>query len=321
MRYNSLKLLTKAQLKKMLFVPEKLVDIYEWQEDVLHTQEVTDIKKFHARKRRFLKSPEGIMFQQYKRRRLATIQGLEIWLVDGDALRSGLRAGDVDFTMGGHAYRYLYVPVYEIWIDDAIAKKTRDLWPTIWHEYAERTMMRNGMDYVSAHTFFGSHIEIIQREGSYFLLPIGTHRQNHPYTCGPAAAKIVMDYLRYPVSESHLVRRCKTFPRTGTEPTNIVAAARSMGFFAQEKRRMSVNSVKRFIRNGVPVIANYQSSPEYGEGHYAVIIGFSRSHFVLSDPASDQGYEQIPIIEFMKQWYELEDKTVRQGIMISNCQF
>jgi len=305
----------------MLFVPEQHVDIYEWQEDVLRIQQVTNIKKFHARKKRFLGSPAGKTFLQYKRRKIATIQGLEIWLVDGDALRSGQKAGDVDFTMGGHAYRYLYVPVDEIWIDDAIARKPRDLWPTIWHEYAERTMMRNGMGYVSAHTFFGSRIEIIQREGSYFLLPVGTHRQNHPYTCGPAAAKIVMDYLRYPVSESHLARLCKATPRKGTNPEDMVAAARRMGFFAQEKRRMSVYSVKRLVRKGIPVIVNYQDTPEYGEGHYAVIIGFSRTHFVLSDPASNVGFEEIIIKDFMKQWYELEDKTVRQGILISNCRF
>ncbi len=312
---------TQAQAEKMLFVPEPHVDIYEWQEDVLRIQQVTDIKKFHARKRRFLDSPAGKTFLQYKRKKIATLQGLDIWLVDGDALRSGQKAGDVDFTMGGHAYRYLYVPVHEIWIDDAIAKKPRDLWPTIWHEYAERTMMRNGMNYVDAHTFFGSRIEIIQREGSYFLLPVGTHRQNHPYTCGPAAAKIVMDYLRYPVSESYLARLCKASARKGVNPEDIVVTARRMGFFAQEKRHMSANAVKRFVRKGIPVIVNYQYTPEYGEGHYAVIIGFSKTHFILSDPASDHGYEQVAIKEFMKQWYELEDVTVRQGIMISNCKF
>ena len=159
------------------------------------------------------------------------------------------------------------------------------------HEYAERTMMRNGMDYVSAHTFFGSRIEIIQR-GLLFSLAdrhpgktILIHAAPPPQRCHGLSSP--------PGLESHLARRCKT-SRTGTNPQDIVTAARNMGFFAMEKRHMSANSVKRFVRSGIPVIANYQSSPEYGEGHYAVIIGFNRSHFVLSDPASDRGYEQVP---------------------------
>jgi len=49
-----------------------------------------------------------------------------------------------------------------------------------------------------------------------------------------------------------------------------------------------------------------------------VIIGFSRNEFILSDPAKSTGYRRVKIKDFLEQWYELEDKTVHQGIVIGN---
>ena len=67
------------------------------------------------------------------------------------------------------------------------------------HEYARRTMMRNGMDYVSAHTFFGSRIEIIQREAPIFSCRSAPQAKPSSYM-RPRRRKGVMDYLRHPVS-------------------------------------------------------------------------------------------------------------------------
>jgi len=36
----------------------------------------------------------------------------------------------------------------------------------------------------------------------------------------------------------------------------------------------------------------------------------------LADPAFDEGFRKIKINKFMKQWYELEDDTRREGIVI-----
>lgn len=83
---------------------------------------------------------------------------VKVLLVDGNKVRAHL---DIDFTCGGHGYRYLYVPLNEIWIDNGLQKD--DLGPTILHEAVERGLMRDGMSYNDAHDF-ASKTEMMARQ-------------------------------------------------------------------------------------------------------------------------------------------------------------
>lgn len=67
-------------------------------------------------------------------------------LIDGRAVRS---AFDLNFTLGGHGYRYRFVPRGEIWIDDAVAPAERPAIVT--HEAVEVELMARGMPYEEAH--------------------------------------------------------------------------------------------------------------------------------------------------------------------------
>ncbi|MFZ5932668.1 MAG: cysteine peptidase family C39 domain-containing protein [Patescibacteria group bacterium] len=132
--------------------------------------------------------------------------------------------------------------------------------------------------------------------------------------CGPAALKIVLDYYNRSYSEKRLVALLGTNQK-GTEPQAFLKVAKHLGFKAKSRENMTVVLVKRLIKQGLPVIANH-TTPDPTGGHYAVIIGFSQDEFVLSDPAEDSGYIIKKINYFMDNWYEEEDKTVRQGITI-----
>ncbi len=301
--------------EKIVYIPPRLRRLYRWQGEKFRIDRITNLERYHQRKRRFLASPAGRKFLSYRKAKFGTLHGLEIWLVDGNRLRGGQKSGDVDFTMGGHGYRYLYVPQYEIWVDE-LYQGTADLWPLIWHEYLERWLMRQGTSYNSAHTT-ASNLEIVLRGGTDFVLPIGTYRQRSPWTCGPAALKIVLDFLRWPISERYLAKLCRTGPEKGTNPEDIVRTAQELGFEAYEKQKMTAREVKKILRSGRPVIANFQLKPQTGEGHYAVIIGFGQDDFILSDPAFSTGYRRTKIKDFMRGWYELVDKTTRQGIVVS----
>lgn len=310
------KRLTKNQYHKLIFLPEELEGVYKYQEDFLQIFKVGEIKGFHRKKKRFLESKRGQVFLSYRKKLIRQLHGLDVWVVDGTKLRSGQYEGDVDFTMGGHGYRYLYIPTHEIWIEEAFFG-TRDFDSIVWHEYIERILMRNGLSYEQGHRV-ASRLEIVLRDKKYFVLPVGTHRQNHPWTCGPAALKIVADYLRYPVRESYVSRLCKATPKKGADPADMIGAAEKLGFTAKNFFNLTHAEVVYLLNDGNPVIANYQYTPEYGEGHYAVIIGYGKDFYILSDPASDNGYEIVSIKKFHKNWYELEDKTKGQGIVISN---
>ncbi len=301
---------------KLVFVPKELSKIYEKQNETLRIDQVKHLRAYHARKRDFLKTERGKKFLRYKTEKFKDLQGLSVWFVNGEKLRNGKTSGDVDFVMGGHAYRYLYIPKYEIWIDQ-IYKNKAEIWSIVWHEYAERNLMLNGENYDSAHTT-ASHLEILLKDGSYFVLPVGTYRQSYVWTCGPAAMKIVLDFLRWPVTEKYLVKLTKAGPTKGVSPKEIIEAAIKLNFNAYDRRGMTVEEVKNLVKKGNPIIANFQFKHKHGEGHYAVIVGFNEENFILSDPAYETGYRITKISDFIDKWYELEDKTVRQGIVIAN---
>ena len=72
-------------------------------------------------------------------------QGMNIFLVDGNKIRKAI---DIDFTMGGHGLRYVYIPIDEIWIDSSNENEKEEL---ILHEIFEFNLMKQGMSYDNAH--------------------------------------------------------------------------------------------------------------------------------------------------------------------------
>ena len=334
-----------------VFQPPSLADLYRKHES-LRVWRVKSLKRHHEKSRRLRQRRN---FKRYRIRIIARLPGVTVWSIDADALREGLEKGDVDFTMGGHGYTHLYIPPNEIWIANDLRR--RSVVPTIWHEYFERLLMRGGMHYNIAHSL-ASRLEITHREGTYFVLPVGTHHQREDGFCLPATLKIYLSYLGRNFSEGHLARLCKTTVENGTDPINVVTAVRRLGFRVQHRGRplmlreiqrycsaagakgkerkeltnqvrrqagtvrvhqaWTAAEVKKSLKKGRPVLANIQLSREYKSGHYLVVIGYTSNTFVVSDPNDDNGYREIPIPEFMKLWYELEDGTVREGFTISS---
>lgn len=277
-------------------------------QEKLRVWKIGNRAKFEAKSKAFLSQ---LNFNP-RLTKIAQLGDAAIWLIDGEMIRNTL---DDDFVAGGHGYRYLYVPTSEIWIERDIRESDR--WPVIFHEYTERRLMQGGMSY-DAHDY-ASLIEVAMRTGTEFVLPVGIYHQKTGYTCGPAALKIVLDYLGRESSEKELAKLSNTEPHKGTDPKDLVAAAQSLGYKVVWKQHWTADEVKDVIKRGHPVIANFQLKHEPDEGHYAVIIGFTnKDEFVLSDPSNavPAGYRKMPIAKFMEHWYEMEDKTQKEGIVI-----
>lgn len=245
-----------------------------------------------------------------KKKRVGIAGDAVIYLIDGAQIRNLF---DDDFTMGGHGYRYMYIPEDEIWIEKSLAQNERRF--VIWHEYLERRLMQKGATY-NAHDI-ASRFEITLRKGDVFVLPVMAYYQKAYYACGPAALKMVLDFLGFDFSEKELSKLAKTTLKKGTDAKDLSAVAKKLKCSVLWKQGWSASEAKKYILEGKPIIANFQQEPKYGEGHYAVIIGFTKKEeFILADPALYRGFKKIKIDKFMKQWYELEDKTKREGIAI-----
>ncbi len=83
----------------------------------------------------------------YKKRFLKTQDGFKIFLIDGERLRKK----HIEFTEGTNFMVQKYVPKNEIWIDENLKSKPKDLLAVVKHEVFEVIKMQKGMSYEKAH--------------------------------------------------------------------------------------------------------------------------------------------------------------------------
>lgn len=77
-----------------------------------------------------------------------TTDGVKVYVVRGRLVR----VIDSDFTAGGHALVYSYIPKDEVWIDDAVVPEDRPF--DLYHELLEcRRMDQEGLSYRVAHAY------------------------------------------------------------------------------------------------------------------------------------------------------------------------
>jgi len=111
--------------------------------------ELADSAEIRERKRfdkNFKASKKNTIDPENTHKELLIDNGIEIWLVNGDFVRSNF---DIEFTEGGHGLVYGFIPKDEIWIDDDLTKNERAY--VIIHEFFERDLMKKGMGYENAH--------------------------------------------------------------------------------------------------------------------------------------------------------------------------
>ncbi len=295
--------------KDIFYIPEETETIFQRKEGRLQVWETKDVRILQVEGEKIREELAGVI-ARVRKKKLGRIGDVIVWRVDGSLIRDAI---DDDYTTGGHGYRYRYIPLDEIWIDDKLWKRD---WPVLWHEYSEWRLMKDGMNYNDAHDQ-ASRIEITLRRGKEFILPVRHFEQKAVYSCGAVALRIVLDFFGENWSEEILIEKSKMNSEKGTDAKDIVAAACALGYMVIWRENWTASKVIRELRRGRPFIANLQQSHELGEGHYVVIIGYTENEeFIISDPALKHGLVRRSMKEFIEHWYELEDKTQQEGIVM-----
>lgn len=131
-----------------------------------------------------------------------------------------------------------------------------------------------------------------QTAGAIRLINFHLHKQETPYTCGPAAARMVLEYLGHPAPEAEIKKRFGTNPVIGTSNgqelrgLNRYLAEFQTGLQAKMLKGEAVTNevVRQSLEARLPVLASFLTEnffkPGTEVGHFAVIIGF--------DPAADE---------------------------------
>ena len=95
---------------------------------------------------------------------LGVLQDWKVYLVNGKLVRNQMY---VDFTLGGHGYRYCFIPRSEIWIDNAVVLAERPYIKV--HEGVEVVVMvKTPLQYDAAHAE-ATRVEVLLRGGQRVL--------------------------------------------------------------------------------------------------------------------------------------------------------
>lgn len=121
---------------------------------------------------------------------------VSVRLVDGNLLRSYYKT---DYTQGGHAYVYPWVPKQQIWIEDGVDH--REIPFILCHEYLERRLMRDGgLEYARAHEI-ASALEYDLRKGTGLTSMLSRGRKigkaDLPGLTEEAVYEFVSDHYRH----------------------------------------------------------------------------------------------------------------------------
>ncbi len=155
-----------------------------------------------------------------------------------------------------------------------------------------------------------------QPKGPILLANFPVHQQETPYTCGPAAARMVLEFLGHPMPEKDLAQAMKTNRLVGTSNGMMARGLNQYldqtGTGLQAKiikgKAATDQAVADSLRQGYPVIATFLTEnffkPGTPVGHFCVIIGIdpAKKQFTIANPF---GYiETMDIDRFWRlaQW-------------------
>jgi predicted double-glycine peptidase len=137
-------------------------------------------------------------------------------------------------------------------------------------------------------------------------------RQQTKYSCGAVAFRAICMYFGVgPEDEKEYIKMLGTNAKDGTWPEAIVKHAKRLGFKVHAKIGMTIEELKNFLDQGIPVICSMQAwgSPKYyktaDSGHYIVAIGYDKKRLYFEDPSMDGGRRgYLSYKEFDERWHD-----------------
>lgn len=114
-------------------------------------------------------------------------------------------------------------------------------------------------------------------------------KQSKSYTCGPACARAVLNFLvGFNISEAHMVSACSTTKKNGTTPGGMVRGLWRYGVPARETTLTRAQVVKQ-LKAGKPVLLLWGDWST--GGHWVAVIGVdqARKTLLMADPEAPRG--------------------------------
>jgi predicted double-glycine peptidase len=161
---------------------------------------------------------------------------------------------------------------------------------------------------------------------NYISIPLAM--QATDYTCGVAALQSVLGYYGENIRQDVLAEALGVNEQDGTRYLRIVEYAQSKGYAVQVNQNMTIENLKGFIDQKLPVIVLIQAWPDapvdwatdYDDGHYVVAVGYDQSFIYFMDPFTLGNITYIPPAEFVERWHDKDGDgsvLIHFGMIIS----
>ena len=140
--------------------------------------------------------------------------------------------------------------------------------------------------------------------------------QVEDWTCGPSALLAICAYYGVgPAWEADVARDMRA-TTDGTDPVQIMRAARRYGLRVEEFRGMTTAQLVACVKRARPVIVMLQAwaggAPNYAkrwsDGHWVVAIGFDRDGVYFEDPSLHASRGFLTYRELDVRWHDVEGK-------------
>jgi len=161
--------------------------------------------------------------------------------------------------------------------------------------------------------------------GTIILTSVPDVRQSADYSSGASALQAVLAYWGVDSREGSLMKELNSSLECGITPGNLLDVASSRGLNAFISENMSVDDLRSYTHNGIPVMVTAQAwngdydsdgtwvtkvpdnwEDTWEDGHYMVVIGADTSNVYLEDPSLLGTRGVIPIKEFISRWHDHE---------------
>lgn len=126
-----------------------------------------------------------------------------------------------------------------------------------------------------------------------------------PGLCGPACLKIILSHYKKDFSESELANLCKATPEDHASHAMMMAAVESVGGTTADIDDASIDDIRKFVDDNVPVIVGWQLD---GKNHYTVVYDVGKNKIFMMDPSTESGIRIMPIEAFENAWFDMDEQ-------------
>lgn len=129
-----------------------------------------------------------------------------------------------------------------------------------------------------------------------------TYKQKNDWSCGPAVARVILDYYGTRQTISSLARQLKT-TRTGTENRHIISLFRrnNLKFFI--RKNSSTKELQKYSKKYWIIVAYW--IPASKESHYSIIKKINSKRVYFHDTWFGRNHSYT-LKYFLKNWHDDE---------------